>query len=445
LLNLFIVLAFPFFVLKKTRRFFRRRLHVDYSPLRWSADSPTPELTKAFLSRPGKHVVFAGVGYGETVLMQRVADALLKARPDVKVTLCIREPHSLEAVAKQYPEQHLAPWPIDFVVPILRWLKRYRPEMIVFTESFRARAFTTACSLYGVKVAVINGRCARRDSLFHRLFASYYRWTFGAIDGFLMLSEESLMAARQFARPDAQMRHTGDVKFDLEAKKLEEGQMASLDEWLSQAQGAPILGAGSTENANEENMVFRAFLETRAKVGCRLLLAPRKLVRADESVRLALEHGLSVSRRTENGPDADVYLLDTLGELAYSYRHCAAAYVGGSYEGLGHNVAEPLEWGVPVSYGMKRGHFRNLQEACEEAGLSVRISRSEDLARHWIEMLEGPELRRVIAEGAQKMLETQRGALNRTVVALSSLLDDSVATSRAEEPDQVRSGPSVRV
>ena len=90
---------------------------------------------------------------------------------------------------------------------------------------------------------------------------------------------------------------------------------------------------------------------------------------------------------------------------------------------MGHNVVEPLEWGVPVSYGPRRGHFEELQRACERAGVGFRISSSRELADHWIDMLMKPSLRKELEEKAMGMLEAQRGAVQRTVGTLIDLID----------------------
>jgi 3-deoxy-D-manno-octulosonic-acid transferase len=92
--------------------------------------------------------------------------------------------------------------------------------------------------------------------------------------------------------------------------------------------------------------------------------------------------GWTVSRRSEYSirehasasdiqAPVDVFCLDTVGELAVAYRYAQAAYVGGTLNSAGHNMAEPLYWGIPVSYGPARGFFETVKRACEAAGVGL--------------------------------------------------------------------------
>ena len=92
---------------------------------------------------------------------------------------------------------------------------------------------------------------------------------------------------------------------------------------------------------------------------------------------------------------------------------------------MGHNVVEPLEKGLPVAYGPKRGHFQELQEACEQAGIGFRISTSDELAEHWKQALTDEVFRKSVRERAELMLREQRGAVDRTAQTLLALISKS--------------------
>ena len=130
-----------------------------------------------------------------------------------------------------------------------------------------------------------------------------------------------------------------------------------------------------------------------------------------------------------DGP-ADVYILDSFGELSYAYKFASAAYVGGALFGMGHNVIEPLEWGIPVSYGSNRGHFGTIQESCERAGVGTRIAKSSQLAVHWLGVLNSPECRAEIAEQCRTMLERHRGALGVTLDEVHELIEERESRRR---------------
>ncbi len=439
--NLLIVAAAPVLLLLKLRRHIIHKSDGEFDLGRWTCASPTPDLTKAQARSTRFHVVFVGASFGEMMLMERLADAIRSDR-EVRITFCLRDRAAIANTKKLKPNQALAIWPFDFIAPVAKWLGVNKPDLVIFTERFRFHNFACASALFGAKVAVINGRCRRRKSAFYRLASFYYKWFFGAFHGFYMQNEEFREATMEFAPGHADVRATGDVKFDLARNELPPAQAVSLNEWLEISSTTPFLAAGSSSSADEERVVLDAFRRVRERFDCRLLLAPRRIQRSDEVAGIAQEFGFKTTTRTIPIGDADIYLLDTLGELASAYQYCQAAYVGGALDDQGHNVSEPLEWGVPVSYGMRRGHFEIMQRLCESVQASERISNAVDLASHWIEMLSDEEKRTAMGARGKAMLDQQRGAFEKTLQALNDLIDSG---STGLDPNRILSAAGTKV
>jgi 3-deoxy-D-manno-octulosonic-acid transferase len=325
-------------------------------------------------------------------------------------------------VRAERPGTRASLWPFDALPPVLRWLGQERPDVVVFTERFRFPIFMGACAAFGARVSLINGRCRVREGPFYRLAASFYRWQFGLFSLMAMQSERYRQAATRWA-PQAEVIVTGDIKGDLAPPNLGPDREAELRAWLRPETAPPIVVAGSTANLDEERLVLEAFRRLRAQTPARLLLAPRKLTRREEVLGLLHAEGFSVSPRTEPTGDAEVYLLDSLGELAWCYRYAEVAYVGGAMgAGAGHNVLEPLEWGLPVAYGMNRGHFEALQKLCEEAGVGTRVATAEAIADHWLKYLRDPAARDDAAIRGRTLVANNRGSIATTVKALHRLL-----------------------
>jgi len=197
---------------------------------------------------------------------------------------------------------------------------------------------------------------------------------------------------------------------------------ATIRKWLA-PEHSPIIAAGSTDELDEDRFVLDAFIKVRRERDCRLLLAPRNLDHPSGLKEEIESRGLTVSFRTTMDPVADVHVLDTMGELGYAYSLSSAAYVGGSLYGMGHNIAEPLEWGVPVCYGPRRGHFESIQRLCERFGVGFRISTADQLASKFSELLDDTELRDSIKVKAKEMLDRERGATDRTVKGVLAVVE----------------------
>jgi 3-deoxy-D-manno-octulosonic-acid transferase len=420
--NLFLILACPVLLAMKARRATKKRSTHEFDLRRWSAFPPI----SSGETRP--RVVFLAPSYGEVLLIEPITKALRQARSDVHIVWAVRDPHTLAQLHDSNRGVDAVPWPFDFGYPVAKWLAAYDPAVLVFTERFSFPNLVIGSRLWGSRLALVNGRAKRAR---HSVLRAYQAWLFRAFDVLLFQSEKAAKRAREILPDGRSVAATGNIKLDLVRRDLAHEQAEELARWLAPEAG-PVLVAGSTGNAEEDAFVLEAFAKVRAKAPCRLLLAPRKLERAGECVQAAAAHGYTVSLRSGAGTSlADVYVLDSLGELAHAYGLGEAAYVGGSLNGMGHNVVEPLEWGVPVCYGPRRGHFQELQEACESAGVGFRVHTAAELAEHWLQALQDADFRKCVRDRATLMLRDQRGAVGRTVNALLELLPPTASSPSA--------------
>ncbi len=118
---------------------------------------------------------------------------------------------------------------------------------------------------------------------------------------------------------------------------------------------------GASTHPGEDDVVLDAFVRVRAREPrARLLLAPRKLDHLDDIDAAIAARGLTRIRRSALPPgvaarwpaDADVLVLDGLGELAGLYAGARVAFVGGTLVPIGgHNVLEPAAVGTAVAVG----------------------------------------------------------------------------------------------
>lgn len=384
--------------------------------------SLTPKITEELLDRPGAHIVIVGASFGEFRLVDKLTKALRSERPGAKITWAIRDSQTADHVIKMHPDQSVVLWPYDWITPVVRWLRQTKPDVIVFVERWRFANLVIGSRRYGADLMLVNGRCKRRK-FFFRFAKPYYRWLFGAFGSALFQNEEDMANAAEFLGRRTTSASTGDIKFDLSHIPIEPERAVRVEKWLANAGDTPILAAGSTVDKVEDQFVLDSFASVRKTHAAKLMIAPRRPERAADLEKLARDMGLTVSRRSKMQGDADVYLLDTLGELSYAYRFATAAYVGGSLNGMGHNVIEPLEWGIPVSYGMNRGNFAAIQEACERAGVGTRVGQVSQLAVHWLGVLNSPESREDIGQRCKSMVQQHRGALGVTLSELRRLLN----------------------
>lgn len=113
------------------------------------------------------------------------------------------------------------------------------------------------------------------------------------------------------------------------------------------------------------------------------LIVPRHPQRFDEIAQMLRDAGLCVSRRSQWGAhplhieSTDVWLGDSLGEMALYYALADVALLGGSFAPLGgQNLIEAAACGCPVVLGP---HTFNFAQAAEEACTAGAAQRVHDL------------------------------------------------------------------
>ena len=419
----------PFSLFHRARRAVFRSKSEEFVSDRWVRHLQTPDITRALHAKKGPHIVLVGASFGEILIVDKITKALRGPMPEIKVTWAIRDRQTVEHVKKMHPGQSVVYWPFDWIVPVVKWLKVTKPDVIVMLERYRFPTFVRAAKSYGADVVLVNGRCRHRK-VFFVLGKWYYKWLFSGFRAVFFQNQTYLNAASPFLNSKTKLEATGDIKFDLSHIPIEAEKAVAVDRWIGSAGNTPILAVGSTDATDEEGFVLEAFLSVRKTVDAKLMIAPRRPARAEELVETIKSLGLTASLRSRMDGPADVYVLDSFGELSYAYRFASAAYVGGALFGMGHNVIEPLEWGLPVSYGPNRGHFGTIQEACERAGVGTRIAKSSQLAVHWLGVLNSPECRAEIADQCKSMLERHRGALGVTLKEVYALIEERETRAR---------------
>ena len=157
-----------------------------------------------------------------------------------------------------------------------------------------------------------------------------------------------------------------------------------------------------------------------------LILAPRHPERFDAVAQLLADRGFVFSRRSSGDViplDADAFLIDTIGELARTYRMATVAIIGGSLVPTGgHNPLEPAVWGVPVLSGPHVFNFEEVYDEMTGAGGARLVADSAELRVAVSAWLDEPELAVAAGCAGRRVVERNRGATARTVSALVELV-----------------------
>ena len=213
---------------------------------------------------------------------------------------------------------------------------------------------------------------------------------------------------------------------------------------------SPLILAASTHEP-EEVLILNSFRQVteRSETKPRLMIAPRHPERFAEVADLLKTAGLRWVRRTAtpetSDGQADVILLDSIGELRSVYTLASIVFVGGSIAKTGgHNVLEPAAVGAAVIVGFHTYNFQSIVETFREAGAIVQLQPMSDsativeLGNTITELLVNPARAREIGALAQRLVTENRGATERTLQALDSMI--ASAANAPPNPGSLRTG-----
>jgi 3-deoxy-D-manno-octulosonic-acid transferase len=324
--------------------------------------------------------------------------------------------------------------PFDLGFAVSRFLRRFEPRALVLVEGDYWPLVLRRARRRGLAVVVVNGRVGDRS--FRRLrrlrrlgLGRLLDALFAPVGRFGVQTDEDRRRLAALGVGGERVTVTGNLKFETP----EPPPLPRLEARLAElAGGRPLLVAGSTM-AGEEERVLDAFRAAGGGGAALLVLAPRHPERCDEVARLLDRQGWRAVRRSrlgdagegggEGGPEADVVLLDTLGELASLYRRAAAAFIGGTLVPTGgHNPLEAARFGVPVAVGPSMDNFRDMAARFAGAGAWEQVPDAAALGRLLRRWLDDPENARRVGERARALVEENRGALERTLDLVRPLL-----------------------
>ncbi len=331
-------------------------------------------------------------------------------------------------------------FPLDWRGPVRRSLVAARAAAVIIVETEIWPNFLRECRRAQVPVIFVNGRLSERS---FRGYGRALAYSAGALAGFLkkvlgdatlflMQSEED--AARLIALGAAGERVlvAGNLKYDF-AEPSESPLSAWLEAELAKSSRRPVVVAGSVL-ANEEVPVLRAFAEVEREFPRALLiLAPRKPEQFDNTAAIVAESGRKLLRRRDlslngTGPAAlsepgNVFLLDSIGELAGLYRLADAVFVGGSLvPSGGHNILEPAAFSKVPIYGPSMENFREMSGKFLAAGAAIQVKSSEDLGAAWRSVLREPDLATRMGTCARELVDRNRGATERVLEHIERLI-----------------------
>ena len=231
--------------------------------------------------------------------------------------------------------------------------------------------------------------------------------------------------------PVERIRVLNSVKYESVALDPEGAERAGqIMEWAGLDRGRPCLLGASTWPGEEAILLDIYDRMKESHPGLCLVLVPRHAERSGDVAAEIEERGLRWIRRSEcvppgNGSEpADIFLVDTTGELTHFYPHATVIFVGKSLRAKGgQNVIEPA-WAVkPILVGPHMENFSVIIEEFLEAEAIVQVENVGALFQAVVELFDNPGKRDAMGQNALRLVGEKSGALSETVRIMESRLE----------------------
>jgi 3-deoxy-D-manno-octulosonic-acid transferase len=369
------------------------------------------------------------VSLGETRAAAVLIQALRQARPGMRLLLTHGTATGRTEGARLLQSGDVQVWqPWDTPAAVQRFLIHFKPRVGVLIETEVWPNLVLQCQKQSVPLVLANARMSEKSTRQALRWPSLTRPVYQALTAVWPQTAADGERLQQLgARVGAVM---GNIKFDAQPDAL---QCAQGQAWRQTGPRPVAMLASSREG--EEEAWLQAWLAARqsaqAAAHVQWLIVPRHPQRVDAVEALLHAQGLSVSRRsqwTNTGPHAaarmaDVWLGDSLGEMALYYSLAHVALLGGSFAPLGgQNLIEAAACGCPVIMGPHTFNFAQAAQMADQAGAAVRVVDMAQAVTQALTLLQDALALNGRAESAKTFAHAHKGAAERTAQAVLQVL-----------------------
>ena len=376
----------------------------------------TPLLRFGFVNKkvsPGPVIWVHAVSAGETIAVVPLVIRLLEKRYQVVMTnMTPTGRERCNALLGTRVENYYAPY--DLPGAMKRFLSKIAPRVLVLVDTELWPNMIHYAHIRGTKVLSINSRLSERSAKSYRLAGKL---------SYQMLKKIDIVAAQTPAHgkryinlglEQSKLHIVGSIKFNsYQQSKVDERRNSLIEDF-----GPRRKVMASSTHPGEEELLMEAFRQLKVEwPDLMLVIAPRHISRVREVERIVKRKGMTVKRRSSaavHDTVADVFILDTMGELSLFYSACEIAIVGGSFVPVGgHNFVEAVIADLPVIMGP---HLDNVQELLVEfvrEDAIIVVPNLDKLKETLRLLIADAHIRSSMANRARAIFARNQGALER--------------------------------
>jgi 3-deoxy-D-manno-octulosonic-acid transferase len=360
---------------------------------------------KSAIGNHNKVIWFHAASLGEFEQGRPLIEKIKSEHDDVFVLLTFYSPSGYELRKNYDKADYVCYLPADTKSNAKQFLEIVKPSQAYFIKYEFWFNYIQKLGQLNVPLYLVSGIFAEHQVF----FKSYSKWfvkQLAAFTHFFVQNEHSVSLLKKLGFDN--VTKAGDTRFDRVIEIAEEAVADALVKTFVGDKKCIVVGSSWPK----DEALLLPFINKNTDY--KYIIAPHEI---HESHINEIASGLNVQyqiwTKADNSKlaDAQVLIVDTIGQLASLYQFANLAYVGGAFGSGLHNILEPAVYGIPVVFGPKYQKFQEAKDLLNKEAV-VSINDAENLHEVLNNWLEKDQERLKMGQKAKDFIYQSQGAVN---------------------------------
>ena len=365
------------------------------------------------------------VSVGEVQAAIPLVRALMERFPERHLMITTVTPTGAARVRRLFGDKvEHAYLPFETPHAVTNFFDATQPHIALVIETEIWPNLYRECGQRAVPLILVSARISPKSVQSYRKFLPLFRET---LSHGIVIAAQSEADADRFKLLGAAPKRTwvtGNIKFDIEMPDatLAQGSALRRDNF----EDRPVWVAASTHDREESQVLQAHRIVQREFPNAILVLIPRHPERFSAVRSMLHREGARFLSRTDGTPctsDAEVYLVDTMGEVPLFYAASDIAFVGGTLVPVGgHNLLEPAALKKPVVTGPHLYNTQDIADKFSKVGASIVVDDGEQLGAAISRLFADQKTADEVGKRGFELVQQNRGALSRLLELIEPLM-----------------------
>ena len=363
------------------------------------------------------------VSVGETRAAEPLVQALRRHFPDSSFLITQMTPTGRATAQSLFPDAQCRYLPYDKSEWVARFLAEHRPICGILMETEIWPNLMHGCKEAGIPLFLANARLSENPNAATSKSASWSSLPCRPSPAALPKPPPMPNACTSSARPTSTSAATPNTT----SRPPDDSRPLAVA-FKERIGSRPVVVCASTrmyKGTDEAELLLKAWQGYRGNA--LLVIVPRHPENFQTAYDTAKSLGYTVQKRSDGqpvSPDTQVWIGDSMGELAAYYLSADIAFVGGSLVDAGcQNIIEPISCHVPTLFGYSNYNFAQACKGAVEAKAAVRVETAEAWYRTTRQYLDDETLRQQLISHTEQFISQHQGASAKIAKAIADCLN----------------------